>query len=122
MDFESLHFTRRESRAVCRYSRKSRITYRSHDPLQRMLLSKGFLSGPPHQFFGVHDRAQYDYLVPTDAARRYADWFKSSRREHRMMTRRYWITTAIAIFALIVAIVSLLQSVGLIHLRQYLAP
>lgn len=122
MDFEKLHPTAKEKRAIFRSARKKRVRYLPHDPTQRALVAWGFLRPPADLPRGVFDASAPEYLEPTDECRRFSDWVKCQRREHRMEPRRYWITTCIAITALIIAIVSLLQSVGLIDLSHYLRP
>lgn len=122
MDFESFHPTRKEIRAILRASRKKRVPYHPNDPAQQTMKDWGFLRYPADQPRGVLDGAPPEYLEPTEECIRYAEWRKAQRREHRMVTRRYWITTAIAIVALLVAIISLLQSVGLLSLQQYWNP
>ena len=122
MDFDKLHPTAEEKRYSLRCARRKRIPFIPDDPAQRALIGWGFLRLPPDQPRGVLDETAPAYLEPTDECRRFSDWVKGQRREHRMETRRYWITTCIAITALIIAIVSLLQSVGLIDLSQYLTP
>lgn len=122
MDFDEYPLTDKDVAAVCRYAGMRKIIYAPGDSEQKRYIEMGYIEPHYPRFHGVHEEVDPDYLFPTEKCLSFADEKKRKDKTRKREDRRYWITTGIAIIALIVAILSLLQSVGLIGLKQYLNP
>lgn len=118
MDFEKLHPTAKEKRAIFRSARKKRVRYLPHDPTQRALVAWGFLRPPADLPRGVFDASAPEYLEPTEECRRFSDWARKQGRDHRMNTRRYWITTMLSVIALILSALAIAIDIWLMHSGQ----
>lgn len=120
-DFSNIHLLPEENRALVRFSRMKRIPPDS--PHFETFRRAGFIDvcGATQDADGVFRGGWYSV---SDKGRRYLQYLKEQRRSRRVSARRFWITTFIAVFALLVAILSLLlqalQSTGIIDLAQFL--
>lgn len=107
MNLDLLPFSDAEEKIIRSYARKKHIVYIPDDPTQDKFLDLGFLerdfSEPPAAHFSPAQR----FLRPTVICFRYVDERKRQRKEHRLVTRRFWISTAIPVIALVLSILSI---------------
>ena len=69
--------------------------------LESRLRQLGYLELHPCGTFGPWNETVYDGSVITPSGERHLEYLRSQNRIKRLESRRYWITTAIAITALI---------------------
>ena len=87
--------------------------------LESRLRQLGYLELHPCGTSGPWNETVYDGSVITPAGERHLEYLRSQKRIKHLESRRYWITTGIAMIALLVSIIALLQSLGCISIQEW---
>lgn len=121
-DFEKIYLSRKELKLLKRIHNKGiwQRDPRVNSEEFKALRSYGMLdictkeTFPPNlDEYGNHDQNAFCTVLSVS---RYFIYLKNKRKDRQEQSRRYWITTAISILAIIISGIALLSELGLIQL------